>query len=123
MRLSQGEVATAAGIAKPTQVAYEQGVRTPTIDYLLPLEELGFDLTYLLRGVRAPRHVSRDLDWKMLSKIHVTVRNWCTSKGLKLTAEEEIEIAREFYDRFVLHEVELDAVDRVLTLIHSKRVA
>lgn len=123
LRISQGELATAAGIAKPTQVAYEQGVRTPTIDYLLPLEESGFDVTYLLRGVRAPQYVSKELDWQMLTNIHVAVRNWCTSKGLELTAQEESEIAREFYDRFVLQEIEPAAVDRVLTLIYSKRVA
>ena len=123
LRLSQIEVATSAGIAKPTQVAYEQGVRTPTIDYLLPLESLGFDVTYLLRGVRARRHASNDLDWKLLAEIHETVRNWCASKGLELTAGEEIEIAREFYDRFALEQVEAAAVDRVLNLILSKRAA
>jgi transcriptional regulator with XRE-family HTH domain len=123
LRLSQGEVAAAAGIAKPTQVAYEQGVRTPTIDYLLPLEASGFDVTYLLRGVRAPKHVSKELDWQMLTEIRVAVRNWCNGKGLELTVQEEQEIARELYDRFVLETVEPAAVDRVLTLIYSKRSA
>ena len=122
--LSQGAVAEAAGIAKPTEVAYELGSRTPNVEYVHSLAALGFDVWFVMYGVRSARHASKVFNWAMLSEIHVAVRSWCKDKELELMPQEEMELAHALYDQFIAEDVvEPAAVDRMLTLVTSRRVA
>ena len=121
---SQGEVAARVGVAKPTQVAYEQGSRTPSIGYLVRLAELGVDVWFVLFGVRESRHASQAFNWNLLSQIHSAVSNWCQSKDIELTALEEIEVGRLLYDQFLGEAcIDLGVVDRMMAVATSRRAA
>jgi transcriptional regulator with XRE-family HTH domain len=118
LRLTQSEVADKAGINRRTQVAYENTERTPTLDYLPVLASMGFDVAFVLYGVREARHASRSFNWKLLSEIHSAIRSWCDGKNIELTPQEEIELARALYDQFAFEgQVEPEAVERMLTLL------
>lgn len=51
-QLSQQEVATHCGVARTTQNSYEKDKRSPGLDYVEKLGELGFNLPYALRRNR-----------------------------------------------------------------------
>ncbi|MGF7149419.1 transcriptional regulator with XRE-family HTH domain [Sphingomonas zeicaulis] len=50
--LNQADFARAGGVARTSQVAYENGGTPPTIAYLLKLGEIGVDPVYILTGRR-----------------------------------------------------------------------
>lgn len=52
--LTQGALASACGVGKIAQGNYENGHRVPRADYLCALSGLGFDVHYILSGVRSP---------------------------------------------------------------------
>jgi transcriptional regulator with XRE-family HTH domain len=124
LHLSQSAVALAAGIAKSTQVAYELGTRTPNIEYVHGLSALGFDVWHVLYGVRSERRASQVFNWDMLKEIHEAIRAWCERKELELTPGEEMDLAHALYDQFLADAVvELEAVDRMCTMLTERRAA
>jgi transcriptional regulator with XRE-family HTH domain len=50
--MSQGALALACGVQANTQHHYENGLRLPRADYLCALQTMGFDVQYILSGVR-----------------------------------------------------------------------
>lgn len=50
--LKQADLCVRLGVSKTTQIQYEQNKSRPGVDYLVDLEGIGFDLMYLLTGVR-----------------------------------------------------------------------
>lgn len=61
LQLSQQEVATHCGVARATQNIYEKDKRSPGLDYVQKLGELGFSLPYLLNAERPPPSISEGL--------------------------------------------------------------
>ena len=51
--LSQGELGTAAGVTKNTQLLYESDKRSPKADYLSALHEIGVNTHFVLTGSRS----------------------------------------------------------------------
>lgn len=51
--LSQKELAEKMGKAENTQVRYELGQTMPNIEYVMGLQALGFDVAFLMTGVRS----------------------------------------------------------------------
>ena len=49
---SQTDLRTRMGVGKSTQINYESGESSPNADYLAGLDDLGFDVMYLLTGLR-----------------------------------------------------------------------
>jgi transcriptional regulator with XRE-family HTH domain len=54
MQMSQPELAALAGVSKTSQVNYESGLRSPDAIYLQAIQKLGFDVQYMLVGIRSP---------------------------------------------------------------------
>lgn len=50
LHLTQQSVASAAGISRPAQSAYEQDIRLPRADYLAAISVLGMDVAFILSG-------------------------------------------------------------------------
>lgn len=122
--LTQGEVAVAAGIAKPTQVAYELGNRAPGVDYIPRISAVGFDIWFVHFGIRIARHASQSFNWDLLLKVNRAIVVWSMAKGIELTQDETHEIARALYDQFLPEEcVDDGAVDRMLTIATSRHAA
>lgn len=48
----QADLCARLGVSKTTQIQYEQNKSRPSVDYLVELDGIGFDLMYLLTGVR-----------------------------------------------------------------------
>lgn len=48
----QADLCARLGVSKTTQIQYEQNKSRPSVDYLVELEAIGFDLMYLLTGIR-----------------------------------------------------------------------
>lgn len=53
LALTQLAVCELARVSKNTQVNYEGGKRSPDADYLMKIASAGFDVQYLLTGIRA----------------------------------------------------------------------
>lgn len=56
--MNQEDFATAGGVTKNTQLAYEQGSRPPDVEYLFKIADAGVDLFFLL---------AREKDWAGLA--------------------------------------------------------
>ena len=122
LNLTQAAVATGAGVSVPSQVAYEQGTRTPDIHYLTNLERLGFDERYLRHGVRAERHATDALDWEFFKDVQSSVQKWCRGNQLEMDEADLTEITRLLYDQMIVdREVKPKALDRILTLVLVKK--
>lgn len=52
LKLKSKDIAAFTGIANQTQSNYELGKRSPDAQYLSKLTELGFDIRYVLTGLR-----------------------------------------------------------------------
>jgi transcriptional regulator with XRE-family HTH domain len=50
--LKQADLCARLGVSKTTQIQYEQNKSRPSVDYLVELDGIGFDLMYLLTGIR-----------------------------------------------------------------------
>lgn len=48
LRLSQTELALAAGVSKNTQINYEKDERTPDASYLIAIASVGVDVSFVL---------------------------------------------------------------------------
>lgn len=51
--LSQAQLAKLAGVAKRTQIAWEQGEQTPNAVYLSVAHQSGIDIGYVVTGVKS----------------------------------------------------------------------
>ena len=50
LSLNQEDFAAVGGVKKPSQIAYEQGKRSPDIAYLMAVAAIGVDVLYVLTG-------------------------------------------------------------------------
>lgn len=67
--LSQAEMGEKAGLRRLSQNVYEQGHRTPGLDYLVSIEALGVNIEYLLFG--AVRSDAPEQSENTLRAVHV----------------------------------------------------
>jgi len=116
--LTQAELAAQTGVSTATQVAYEQGARKPSLDYLVALQAAQGDVWYMMFGVRAERHAAAVLDWELYSDIQVAVVAWCDRREIELPQRRLIDVSRLLYDQFISEGVvQPDAVERILKLV------
>jgi transcriptional regulator with XRE-family HTH domain len=118
LKLTQAQAAEAGGVAKPTQIAYEQGIRGPGLEYLRRLHAAGFDLQYLVLGTGTDDFVSNAFRWDLLAKVHAGMNAWLDEYDVEVTAEKYTQTARVIYDicrpKGVVEKAD---VDRVMQLI------
>lgn len=54
LRMSQTDLASAAGVSKNTQLNYEKDERNPDAGYLIAVAALGIDVNFVLFGKQTP---------------------------------------------------------------------
>lgn len=54
LRMSQTDLASAAGVSKNTQLNYEKDERNPDAGYLIAVASLGIDVNFVLFGKQTP---------------------------------------------------------------------
>ena len=116
--LTQAELASHSGVSTATQVAYEQGARKPSLDYLVAFQSAQGDVWYVMFGVRADRHAAVALDWELYADIQAAVVDWCDRREIELSQRRLVEVARLLYDQFIAEgTVQPEAVERILKLV------
>lgn len=120
LRLSQAEMAKKTGRARASQVGYEQGIRSPSVDYMCRLRALGVDINFVMFGVSSADFAVDNLDWELLGRIVIVTTNWCQSRGFEMKPEKFGEVLRILYNE---HNRRPDtqelAVDRALQLFYE----
>jgi transcriptional regulator with XRE-family HTH domain len=118
LKRTQADVATSAGVSTPTQVAYEQGVRSPPMDYLCRLRTLGFDFVYLMFDQSSADFAVEKLDWEVMAKIILAVEAWCRLREVEIDPDKMGEVLRLLYNECRRQsEVEPFDVGRILKLV------
>jgi transcriptional regulator with XRE-family HTH domain len=114
---SQSELAAAGGVAKPTLIGYEQGVRKPDIEFLAGVIGVGVDVHYLITGTRGNARVVKEVDWQLIDAIHTGVENACRSLNMRVNPEKRSELVRVLYEHFIAERgVDTDALLRIVSL-------
>lgn len=98
--LSQKALADAWGLGRSAVAMIETGRSALDVDRVIALASLGFDISYLLSGVRGKQAAGSLLDWDLLAKVLQGVRKWSSSHGLDLPIEKEVLILKVLYERF-----------------------
>ena len=118
LRLTQADLARHVNVSGSTQVAYEQGVRTPSLGYFVALKGIGIDVWYLMFGVRAERRAADTFDWALLAEVQEAITEWCSARELELPPPRFLEVSRLLYEQFISErEVQPDAIERILKLV------
>ena len=118
LRLTQADLARYVDVSGSTQVAYEQGVRTPGLGYLVALQSTGIDAWYVMFGIRAERRAADAFDWTLFAEIQEAITEWCSARELELPPRRFLEISRLLYEQFISErEVQPDAIERILKLV------
>jgi transcriptional regulator with XRE-family HTH domain len=95
--ISQAALARAADVAKPTQLAYEQGERLPGLDYLMRATAVGMDFWFLVWEVPHRTKALEFIDWERLAVIHERIDEWARDNDLTVTARKRVDLARVVY--------------------------
>jgi transcriptional regulator with XRE-family HTH domain len=98
--LSQAQMATAGGVAKATQIGYEQAARKPDAGYLVGLLNADVDLMFLFTGTPKHERVTEDLDWKLVIRILDEVKAWCAKNEVEIELNKRPELLRLLYRYF-----------------------
>lgn len=117
-RLTQVDLARHVEVSGSTQVAYEQGIRTPGLSYLVALQGIGIDAWYVMFGIRAERRAADAFDWTLFAEIQEAITDWCLVRELELPPRRFLEVSRLLYEQFISErEVQPDAIERILKLV------
>ena len=100
LKLSQAELADAGGVSTPSQIGYEQGTRTPVLDYLKGVVTVGVDPLFVLTGVPLRVASGEGLDWNLLAKIDEGIHAWCDENEIEIARGEWGELRKLLYLRF-----------------------
>ena len=118
VKLTQADLARHVDVSGSTQVAYEQGVRTPGLGYLVALQGIGIDAWYVMFGIRAERRAADAFDWTLFAEIQEAITEWCSVRELELPPRRFLEVSRLLYEQFISErEVQPDAIERILKLV------
>lgn len=115
--LTQARVAILAGVSTPTQVAYEQGVRTPSALYVSRLSAHGFDCEFLLLAERTSDFVSDRFDWSLLGEVLAAIDEWCELRGVGIAEHKRGEVTRLIYEEYRRSATRSFDVGRILSLV------
>lgn len=119
--LTQVQVATAVGISPPTQVGYELGSRTPDINYLTDVEQLGVDGRYVRTGVREGLYAVKVMDWDRYAVVRDVVSAWIREMDLEMTTRQIVEVESLVFELCMDDPEEVEQVaGRVLRLVTSR---
>lgn len=100
--MSQTEFGEIAGVKRNAQMNYENGMRSPTADYLAAVSAVGVDVGYVITGHRGPPDVelARELSmlsdaWQALDTALADVKKTMPSDKKRLAAEALYQAVKE----------------------------
>lgn len=93
--MTQQGVAEAVGVTRLSVIQYESGRSSPSAETLAAMEAAGFDVRYVLTGMRdAPSGIDRErFRWA-----YTEVQRQARVRREKLTADACLDLAWRFYD-------------------------
>lgn len=117
LRMSQGDLAAAGGVAPQTVIAYEKGTRKPDVEFLSGAMAAGVDIMFLLSGKPAASRVAEEIDWTLLNEINEGIDLACRENNVQVKLGKRGELVRVLYSMFAAEQhVNPDALRRVLNL-------
>ncbi|MCA9233084.1 MAG: helix-turn-helix transcriptional regulator [Planctomycetales bacterium] len=103
LKLTQAEVAAAAGISPPTQVGYEKGSRSPDVHFLVAIEHLGLDSVYVLTGVPKKKAALAFMDWEFFFELQAMADAWfLAEREITNTRRDSGNITRLLYEILIV---------------------
>lgn len=92
-------MASAAGISKASQAAYEAGARVPDSRYLCRLAPEGVDVEFIVCGYRHSERFASEVRWELLAAIAEQIEVWSADSGLTpLERGRRAWLMRRLYD-------------------------
>jgi transcriptional regulator with XRE-family HTH domain len=93
--LTQQGVANAVGVTRLSVIQYESGRSSPSAETLAAMETAGFDIRYVLTGMR---HAPFGIDRERFRWAYTEVQRQAKARREKLTADASLDLAWRFYD-------------------------
>jgi transcriptional regulator with XRE-family HTH domain len=95
--MSQPAFAEVGGVKKLTQIAYEQGKRSPDAKYLAAVFQLGVDVGYILSGERAGKGAG-NLDKEVIAIVSKVIYQWLQNTKREITPQLLADVFTILYD-------------------------
>jgi len=119
LRLSQSSIADAGGVAKATQIGYEQGARMPSAGYLHGVAVVGVDIGYVVLGTNALTQLSSK-DWEIVMSIADVIAQWARTLQAEPSLETRAHLASVFFNQYrATGAVDIENYKMTLSYIHS----
>lgn len=116
--VTQTLLASAGGVSKPTQVAYEADTYVPDLEYLDGISTTGVDKIFVVTGKTTSQFVTEHFDWKLHHEVVEVVMELSEELGLQLPAAKFSGLIRILYEKHVAGEVlQLETVSQYLRLV------
>ncbi|PLY12619.1 MAG: XRE family transcriptional regulator [Sedimenticola sp.] len=110
--LSQPAFAEIGGVKKLTQIAYEQGRRSPDANYLAAVFKLGVDVCYVLSGERIARKAGY-MDKEVIAIVARVIYQWLQSTKREITPQLLADVFTILYDGAVSELDEQHMIDQI----------
>lgn len=99
--LSQSECAAHLGVSRSVLAMIETDRTSLDIQRLVDIaERIGVDPIFILTGEPGSVAASKLLDWDLVLKIEIGVREWCAENKISLSPEKKTLVLKIFYERF-----------------------
>lgn len=97
---TQKELAEQLDVSRSIVALMESGRSAIYVERLVALEAQGFDVPFVLWGMRSKVWAGELLDWALLAEIKGGIRDWCESRGVRLEPEKEAALEKLLYKHF-----------------------
>jgi transcriptional regulator with XRE-family HTH domain len=116
--ITQTQLASAGGISKPTQVAYESDTYVPDLQYLERISSADVDKIFVVTGKTTSQFVTENFDWKLHQEVVEVVMELSDELGVQLPAVKLSGLVRILYEKHAAGEALLpEVVSQYLRLV------
>ena len=116
--ITQTQLASAGGISKPTQVAYESDTYVPDLQYLERISSADVDKIFVVTGKTTSQFVTEHFDWKLHQEVVEVVMELSDELGVQLPAVKLSGLVRILYEKHAAGEALLpEVVSQYLRLV------
>lgn len=116
--ITQTLLASAGGVSKPTQVAYEADTYVPDLSYLDGISTAGVDRIFVVTGKTTSQFVTENFDWKLHQEVVEVVMELSDELGVQLPAVKLSGLVRILYEKHAAGEALLpEVVSQYLRLV------
>ena len=116
--ITQTLLASAGGVSKPTQVAYEADTYVPDLSYLDGISTTGVDRIFVVTGKTTSQFVTENFDWRLHQEVVEVVMELSDELGVQLPAAKLSGLVRILYEKHAAGEALLpEVVSQYLRLV------